>query len=164
MYVGFFDDLQIKIDDRTIKQYPSYQKFGRKASFMSNNLKQLTAAIVASYLDSNNVPAADLPSIINSTFDALSKLGKPVQEVQTAKLSPAVPIKKSITPDAVICLECGAKGAMLKRHLQAAHDMMPDQYRARWGLSQDYLLVAPNYAARRSELAKAVGLGQKRRS
>ncbi len=126
----------------------------------------VTAEIVAAYVSNNSVAAADLPRIIGEVHSSLQRLAAgeaaavPVPEV---KLVPAVPIKKSVTPDFIICLEDGQKFRSLKRHLMASYEMTPDQYRAKWGLSDDYPMVAPNYAAERSAMAKAMGLGGKGR-
>jgi predicted transcriptional regulator len=93
----------------------------------------------------------------------LNKIASGTQEAPVEALVPAVPVKKSITPDFIICLEDGKKFKSLKRHLRTKYDMTPDQYRAKWGLASDYPMVAPNYASARSELAKAMGLGAQRR-
>ena len=124
-------------------------------------LLALTTDIVASHVANNSVNVADLPQLIQQVFGALSELGNPSQ-AQAAKPKPAVNIKRSVTPDYIVCLEDGVKLKMLKRHLQTRYGMTPDEYRARWGLPADYPMVAPNYAKRRSELAKKIGLGQKR--
>jgi predicted transcriptional regulator len=122
----------------------------------------LAADIVSAYVSNNSVRAAELPEIIASVYSALTGLGQPAQpEPQT--LTPAVSVKKSITPDFIICLEDGKKFKSLKRHLRTTYDLTPEQYRTKWGLPSDYPMVAPNYAAARSELAKTMGLGQQRR-
>ena len=124
----------------------------------------LAADIVAAYVTKNAVPMADLPSLIESVHAALNKaVGTSTQPPQE-ELSPAVPIKKSITPDFLISLEDGKRYKSLKRHLRTAYNMTPDQYREKWSLPSDYPMVAPNYAKARSELAKTMGLGQKRRN
>lgn len=126
----------------------------------NEDLMSLTADIVSAYVTRNAVPAGDLPGLIGQVHSSISSLaaGRPaVVEAPT----PAVAIKKSITPDYIICLEDGKKFKSLKRHLGSAYDMTPDQYRQKWGLPHDYPMVAPNYAAARSALAKATGLGQK---
>ena len=119
---------------------------------------QLTAQVAAAYLSSNPVPAAEVPEVIRLTFTALCKLGKP-PEAEAPK--PAVPIKRSVTPDRLICLECGKQSTMLKRHLRASHGHTPESYRAKWGLGSDYPMAAPNYSTRRSAFAKEIGLGRK---
>jgi len=126
----------------------------------NEELMSLTADIVSAYVTRNAVPAGDLPGLIGQVHSSISALaaGRPaVVEAPT----PAVPIKKSITPDYIVCLEDGKKFKSLKRHLGSAYDMTPDQYRQKWSLPADYPMVAPNYAAARSALAKASGLGQK---
>lgn len=120
----------------------------------------LTAEIVSAFVANNSVSAEHMPEVIKVVHGALSGLGK-VQEAPPEPLVPAVPIKKSITPDAIICLEDGKKLKMMKRHLRTSYDMSPEEYRARWGLASDYPMVAPNYAAERSSLAKKIGLGKK---
>jgi len=121
----------------------------------------MTADIVASYVSNNSVSAADLPALIQQIHAALAsiKAGAAVQE-PAAPATPAVSIKKSITPDYLICLEDGRKFKSLKRHLRTKYDMSPEQYRTKWNLPKDYPMVAPNYAQARSALAKQMGLGQ----
>ncbi|MFM2042699.1 MAG: transcriptional regulatory protein MucR [Pseudomonadota bacterium] len=128
----------------------------------STELLSLTADIVAAHVSNNTVPVSDLPSLIEQVYRALSNLG---QEPMAApeRPQPAVPIKKSVTPDYIICLEDGKKLKMLKRHLKTAYDMSPEEYRDRWGLPADYPMVAPNYAKQRSRLAKQIGLGTRAR-
>ena len=125
-------------------------------------LLALTTDIVASHVANNSVNVADLPGPIQQVFGALSELGNPSQ-APAAKPKPAVNIKRSVTPDYIVCLEDGVKLKMLKRHLQTRYGMTPDEYRERWALAADYPMVAPNYAAQRSALAKKIGLGTKRR-
>lgn len=122
------------------------------------DLLTLTAEIIAAHLMNNSVDAGDIPKLIHSVHKALADIdgGKGIDQ-----LTPAVPIKKSITPEYIICLEDGKKLKMLKRYLNSAHGMTPDQYRARWGLPASYPMVAPNYARHRSGLAKKIGLGTK---
>jgi predicted transcriptional regulator len=124
---------------------------------------ELAADIVSAYVAKNSIPAADLPALIGSVHQALTQVGNGKPEEARAELTPAVPIKKSLRPDFIICLEDGKKFKSLKRHLRTHYDLTPDQYRARWGLPPDYPMVAPTYAAARSELAKNMGLGQQRR-
>ena len=121
-----------------------------------------TAEIVAAYVSKNSVPAADLPAIIHSVYETLATLGAPPKvEAPAAPLVPAVPIRKSVTDEYIISLEDGRKFKSLKRYLQASHGMTPAEYRAKWGLPKDYPMVAPAYAAKRSLLAKSIGLGRK---
>jgi predicted transcriptional regulator len=118
---------------------------------------ELVSKIVSAYVSSNILPSGELPDLITTIHEALQN----PDQVASSAPEPAVPIKKSIKPDYVICLEDGKKLKMLKRHLRTAYDMTPDEYRRKWGLSSDYPMVAPKYAARRSELAKQIGLGRK---
>lgn len=120
---------------------------------------QLTAQIVSAHLGNNNVASEALPALINSVYASLSGAGHVAAE--PVRPEPAVPVKKSVFAEYIICLEDGKKLKMLKRHLATSYDLTPEQYRARWGLASDYPMVAPNYAARRSELAKTIGLGRK---
>lgn len=123
---------------------------------------ELTSDIVSAYVANNTVAVNDLPMLIEDVFKTLNNLGQ-AQEVQPDKPVPAVSVKKSVTPDYIICLEDGKKLKMLKRHLKTAYNMSPDEYRDRWGLPSDYPMVAPNYAKQRSRLAKEIGLGTKPR-
>jgi predicted transcriptional regulator len=130
---------------------------------MDSNDLVLEAAcrIVAAYVRNNHLSTADLPQIIKNVHGTLGSLGGTVQaEVQTQQ-KPAVSVRKSITPDYIICLEDGKKLKMLKRYLRTRYKMSPEEYKAKWGLPSDYPLVAPNYAARRSEFAKQIGLGRR---
>ncbi|SON54860.1 Transcriptional regulatory protein ros [Hartmannibacter diazotrophicus] len=123
----------------------------------------LAADIVAAYVSNNTVPAGELPALIFDVVGALTKIqGGPV-EVEPEPVKPAVPLKKSVTNDYIICLEDGKKFKSLKRHLRTHYNMSPEEYREKWNLAPDYPMVAPNYAAARSELAKKMGLGQQRR-
>jgi predicted transcriptional regulator len=126
-------------------------------------LIDLTAQIIASYVGHNKVQAGDLPALITTVVTALRSASTPQPTPEPEKLSPAVPIKKSVTPDYLICLEDGKKFKSLKRHLRTHYDMSPEEYRTKWGLPADYPMVAPAYANARSELAKRMGLGQQRR-
>ncbi len=124
------------------------------------DLLTLTTEIVAAHISKNHVLAEGLPVLITEVYRALSTAGSAV-ETAPQDLTPAVPIKKSVFPDYIICLEDGKKLKMLKRHLSASYSMTPDEYRTRWGLDRDYPMVAPSYAQKRSELAKVIGLGRK---
>jgi len=121
----------------------------------------LTAQIVAAFLSNNAMAIADLPSVIQSVHRALSNVSSPAPAPVAEKLVPAVPVKKSVTPDYIICLEDGKKLKMMKRHLLSSYNLTPDEYRAKWGLPPDYPMTAPNYAAQRSAFAKSAGLGRK---
>ncbi|MDO9337687.1 MAG: MucR family transcriptional regulator [Caulobacteraceae bacterium] len=121
---------------------------------------EMTTDIVSAYVGNNSVSANDIPSLIQSVHKALSGVATGVETVEVAPKEPAVAVKKSITPDFLICLEDGRKFKSLKRHLRTKYDMSPEEYRAKWGLAKDYPMVAPNYAKARSDLAKQMGLGQ----
>jgi predicted transcriptional regulator len=123
----------------------------------------LTAEIVSAYVSNNPVPAADMPGLISQVHTALTRISAGQADAQPEPLKPAVSVKKSITPDYLVCLEDGKKFKSLKRHLRTQYNMTPEQYRDKWGLPPDYPMVAPNYAAARSQLAKQMGLGQQRR-
>ena len=129
----------------------------------STNYIELAADIVSAYVSNNSVPSGDLPSLISDVHLALVKVGGSGIETPAEAPKPAVPVKKSITPDYIVCLEDGKKFKSLKRHLRTQYNMTPEQYRERWGLPSDYPMVAPNYAKARSQLAKDMGLGQQRR-
>jgi|AGTN01.1.fsa_nt_gi Predicted transcriptional regulator len=120
----------------------------------------LASKIVNAYLQANTLPMQQIPALIVEVAQALKQVGTPAP--QTVPPVPAVPVGRSVTADAVICLECGVRQKTLRRHLSAAHDLSPEQYRARWNLPSDYPLVAPDYAKRRSELALESGLGGRR--
>ncbi|WP_280818968.1 MucR family transcriptional regulator [Methylobacterium variabile] len=122
----------------------------------------LAAAIVSAYVTRNNVPAGELPALISATHTALTRLSAPLAPV-AEKPTPPVPIRKSVTPDYLISLEDGRQYKSLKRHL-SSRGITPEEYRQKWGLPHDYPMVAANYAAQRSELAKSIGLGQARKS
>lgn len=127
------------------------------------DIMALTSEIVSSHVSNNSVMANDLPDLIETVFRKLSDLAGGAAEAQ-AELVPAVPIKKSVTDDYIVCLEDGRKLKMLKRHLSTAYGMTPDDYRAKWGLPPSYPMVAPNYAAKRQALAKQIGLGRKKKA
>ncbi|HTZ79481.1 MAG TPA: MucR family transcriptional regulator [Stellaceae bacterium] len=124
----------------------------------TKDLLALTTEIVAAHVSNNTIAAGDLPQLISQVYQSLAGVGKgSAQAVERPE--PAVPVKKSIHPDYIICLEDGKKLKMLKRHLKTAYNMTPEQYRERWALPPDYPMVAPNYARQRSRLAKEIGLG-----
>lgn len=124
-----------------------------------SDLLALTTEIVSSHVANNTVPQNEMPALIEQVFRTLSNLGGGGSSVSGDRPQPAVPVKKSVTPDYIVCLEDGKKLKMLKRHLKTAYDMTPEEYRERWGLPSDYPMVAPNYAKQRSRLAKDIGLG-----
>jgi len=129
----------------------------------SPNFVELTADIVSAYVSNNSVPSADLSMLLNSVYAALTKTAQGQSPEPKTQLVPSVSVKKSLTPDFIICLEDGKKFKSLKRHLRTTYDLSPKQYRAKWRLPSDYPMVAPNYAKSRSELAKTMGLGQHRK-
>src|SRR5215213_7370454 len=128
------------------------------------NTIELAAEIVSAFVSNNSVPVTELPALIGSVHAALNQVasGSTQQPAEETK-APAVPIKKSVQPDYIVCLDDGKRFKSLKRHLRSTYNLTPDQYRAKWGLAHDYPMVAPNYAAARSNLAKQMGLGARRR-
>ena len=134
---------------------------------ISNKIEQgdvlrMAVEIVSAYVANNAVAADHVPDVINTVFNSLSSLDGAGGTVGGEPLKPAISIRRSITPAYIVCLEDGKKLKMLKRHLRAAYNMTPDEYRSKWGLAADYPMVAPNYAAQRSEFAKKIGLGRKK--
>jgi predicted transcriptional regulator len=131
----------------------------------NNEIVGLAADIVAAYVGNNPVPVTNLPNLINEVYRALSGAVDTAGEksAEDSDLRPAVPVKRSINPDYLICLEDGKKFKSLKRHLRTHYDLTPEQYREKWNLPSDYPMVAPNYAEARSNLAKKMGLGRARR-
>lgn len=127
---------------------------------MKEALITLTSDIVAAHVSNNDVAVGDLPALITNVYAALANLGEKV-EVEEPKPQPAVAIRNSVKPDYIVCLEDGKKLKMLKRYLRTNFNMSPEEYRARWGLPADYPMVAPNYAEKRRDLAKKIGLGRK---
>ena len=130
----------------------------------SSELVELTVDIVSAYVSNNAVVAADLPSLIDQTFSALREAAAKASQPTKDVFESAISIKKSVTPDYIICLEDGKQFKSLKRHLRTSYNLTPEEYREKWGLPYDYPMVAPNYAAARSALAKKIGLGRKRGS
>ena len=128
-----------------------------------DQLLSLTTNIVSSHVANNAVQVSELPLLIQSVYTALATASSTNATLQPIHLQPAVPIRRSITPNFLICLEDGKKLKILKRHLKSRYNMTPKEYRERWGLPPDYPMVAPNYAIQRSKLAKQIGLGTKRR-
>jgi len=130
------------------------------------NYIELAADLVSAFVSNNPVPAAELPALIGSVHQALTKVAgsTSAQPAEEPKKAPAVSVKKSVQPDYIVCLEDGKRFKSLKRHLRTVYDLTPDQYRAKWGLPADYPMTAPNYAAARSELARSMGLGARRRA
>jgi predicted transcriptional regulator len=129
----------------------------------NGNYIQLTAEIVSAYVSNNTVPSSDIPALISQVHAALTRVSGSPGEAPAESLKPAISVKRSITPEYIVCLEDGKKFKSLKRHLRTQYNMTPEQYREKWNLPADYPMVAPNYAAARSQLAKQMGLGQQRR-
>ena len=123
-------------------------------------LLRMTADVVAAYVSNNTLPTTQLAEVINAVYSSLRSLEGQAAEPAPEPLKPAVPIRKSITPDFLVCLEDGKKLKMLKRHLRSTYNLTPDEYRVKWGLAPDYPMVAPKYAEQRSEFAKKIGLGR----
>jgi len=133
----------------------------RATTDSGQDVRRLAAEIVAAYVSANSIPASQLTELIRTVVATLSNLDGPAEVPQAEPLKPPVSIRKSVTPDYIVCLEDGKKLKMLKRHLRTTYNMTPKDYREKWGLPADYPMVAPNYAARRSEFAKQIGLGRK---
>jgi predicted transcriptional regulator len=125
-----------------------------------DELLKMTTEVVAAYVSNNTLATAQLGDIIHAVYNSLRSLDGQVVEPPPEALKPAVPVRRSITPEYLVCLEDGKKLKMLKRHLRSTYDMTPDEYRAKWGLGADYPMVAPKYAQQRSEFAKKIGLGR----
>jgi predicted transcriptional regulator len=136
---------------------------GNAMNEKSSNYIELTADIVSAYVSNNPVSAGDISALISQVHSALLRVSNGQGEVVSETLKPAVAVKKSITPEFLICLEDGKKFKSLKRHLRTQYNMTPEHYREKWGLASDYPMVAPKYAEARSQLAKQMGLGQQRR-
>lgn len=144
------------------KRYLKEQDAAMSDQAKLDELLSLTTNIVAAHVSNNSVAVTDLPRLIRDVHDTLSNVGNAADRAPE-RPTPVVPLKKSITPDYIVCLEDGKKLKMLKRHLKTAYDMSPEEYRERWGLPIDYPMVAPNYAKQRSKLAKQIGLGTRDR-
>jgi predicted transcriptional regulator len=129
----------------------------------SNSHVELAAEIVSAYVSNNSVPASELPTLLNDVHAAIVRVASGAQPIVVEAAKPAVPPKKSITNDYIVCLEDGRKFKSLKRHLRTQYNLSPEEYREKWGLAADYPMVAPAYAKARSALAKQMGLGQQRR-
>lgn len=129
-----------------------------------DDLLKMAVDIVSAYVSNNSVPANQVPEVINTVYRSLTEVSAAGAAGSGEAPKPAVSIRRSVTPDYIVCLEDGKKLKMLKRHLRAAYNMTPEEYRAKWGLPADYPMVAPNYAAQRSQFAKEIGLGRKRSS
>ena len=123
---------------------------------------RMAVDIVSAYVGNNSVPANQVPEVLNSVYASLASIDSSANSGENGALKPAVPVRRSITPDYIVCLEDGRKLKMLKRHLRAAYGLSPEEYRAKWNLPTDYPMVAPNYAKQRSNFAKQIGLGRKK--
>jgi predicted transcriptional regulator len=132
----------------------------QNAELSDEDLLRLSAEVVAAYVSQNSIPAANIPELVRSVHSAISGLGQSQPAKPTEKQKPAVPISRSVQDDYIVCLEDGKKLKMLKRYLRSRYDMSPEEYRRKWSLPPDYPMVAPAYAARRSDFAKQIGLGR----
>jgi predicted transcriptional regulator len=130
------------------------------ARIAEDELLRMTAEVVSAYVSNNTLPTTQLADVIQAVYNSLRGLENPAAEPPAEPLKPAVPIRKSVTPEYLICLEDGKKLKMLKRHLRSTYNLTPDEYRAKWGLAPEYPMVAPRYAEQRSEFAKKIGLGR----
>lgn len=137
-------------------------KSQKNEELQDDKMLQMTASIVTAYVSNNQIPSDELPQIITTVHSSLTNLAIPDAQLADTP-SPAVPVEDSITPDHIICLEDGRQLKMLKRYLRSRYNLTPDEYRARWSLPADYPMVAPNYAKRRSQFAKDIGLGRKKK-
>ncbi len=134
---------------------------GNAEKVSHEDMLRMTAQVVSAYVGNNMLPAGQIPEVIKTVYGSLSTCEGPGAEPVPEPLKPAVPVRKSVTPDFIVCLEDGKKLKMLKRHLRTTYNLTPDEYRVKWGLGGDYPMVAPNYAAQRSAFAKKIGLGRK---
>lgn len=126
-----------------------------------DEILRMAVDVVAAYLSNNQLPAGQIPEVIDTVFRSLRALDGTMGEAKSEPQKPAVPVRRSVTPEYIVCLEDGKKLKMLKRHLRTTYNMTPEEYRAKWGLAPDYPMVAPNYARQRSDFAKKIGLGRK---
>lgn len=132
---------------------------GEKTS--RGDILRMTAKVVAAYVGKNPLATNQIPKVLQTIYNSMLQIDSKFAEVKPDNLHPAIPVKRSVTQDYIVCLEDGKKLKMLKRHLRTTYHMTPEEYRAKWGLPPDYPMVAPNYAAQRSEFAKKIGLGRK---
>jgi predicted transcriptional regulator len=154
--------MQRSIDQGRRARRPPQREVVSNPMNQTNNI-ELAADIVSAYVSNNSVPAGDLPGLISEVYNALLRVGTGAIAAPTEPPKPAIPVKRSVTNDYIICLEDGKKFKSLKRHLRTQYGLSPEDYREKWGLPADYPMVAPNYAKARSNLAKQMGLGQQRR-
>lgn len=127
----------------------------------TESVLSMAANIVSAYVSHNALPAGQIPELIQTVFKSLTDVNAPASDAPQETPKPPVPIRRSVNPDYIVCLEDGKKLKMLKRHLRTTYNLSPEEYRAKWGLPSDYPMVAPNYAKQRSEFAKRIGLGRK---
>lgn len=132
-----------------------------QTTISDEDMLKMTTEVVSAYVGNNMVPATQIPDVIRTVYGSLRELGGGGGAAEKESLKPAVSVRRSVTPDYIVCLEDGKKLKMLKRHLRTTYNMTPDEYRAKWGLPADYPMVAPNYARQRSDFAKRIGLGKK---
>ncbi len=154
--------MQQSIEQGRRGRRPSQQEVVSNPMNQANNI-ELAADIVSAYVSNNSVPAGELPGLISEVYNALLRVGVGSAVAPAEPPKPAIPVKRSVTNDYIICLEDGKKFKSLKRHLRTQYGLSPEDYREKWGLPADYPMVAPNYAKARSNLAKQMGLGQQRR-
>jgi len=140
---------------------PGYMTEESARTLPRQDLLRMAAEIASAYVAQNTVTASQIPNILTNVFDALSGISNGAAEAGTRNKKPAVAVRRSVTPDFLVCLEDGRKLKMLKRHLRTTYNLSPEEYRCRWGLPPDYPMVAPNYSKRRSDFAKKIGLGRK---
>jgi predicted transcriptional regulator len=152
-----------KWDRQSQKAFQQQDQYSMNDNGSGGSFIGLTATIVSAYVSNNSVPAQELSNLINQVHSALTRVSGTQGELPNEPLRPAVSVKKSVSPEYIVCLEDGKKFKSLKRHLRTQYGMTPEQYREKWGLPADYPMVAPNYAMARSQLAKQMGLGQQRR-
>jgi predicted transcriptional regulator len=148
----------------TSEMGPKKMDINEQSAVNDDTLIELTADVVAAYVSNNPVPASELPNLIADVHAALGRVGTSTEQVAIEKQKPAVSPKRSVHDDYIICLEDGKKFKSLKRHLMTHYSLTPEQYREKWGLDPNYPMVAPNYAKARSQLAKRMGLGRKRKA
>ena len=144
----------------SVRGIPAMAQNSEGNGLRSDDILKLATEIVAAYVSNNPIPASEVPAMIKSVHSTLGGLGAGLQGDASSAQKPAIPVKRSVNPDYIVCLEDGKKLKMLKRYLRSNYGMTPEEYRAKWGLPADYPMVAPNYAAQRSEFAKKIGLGR----
>ena len=135
-----------------------------RGKLSDEDMLRMTTEVVSAYVGNNMLPAAQIPEVIRTVYSSLRDLSGTEGHMERESPKPAIPVRRSVTPDYIICLEDGKKLKMLKRHLRTTYNMSPDDYRAKWALPPDYPMVAPNYAKQRSDFAKQIGLGRKSES